>query len=153
MFAVSAIGVLCIAFVVPPQKLPPALRPVDSLAPVFAAVLIGWLPVMVILMGLGLMLHMKLGIGAILIMAHMLIRIVAFFGVLMMAAPAAYEEAMRLFKKGPQAPPPQGGGYPPQGGGYPPQGGGYPPQGGGGYPPQGGGGYPPQQGGGGWQQQ
>jgi len=160
MLAVTLIGVLCIAFVVPPQKLPPALRPIDALAPLFAAILLAWLPLMVILTGLGLLVHAHAGLGAILIMAHMLVRILAFFGVLMMAAPAAYEEAMRMFKKGGAPPPPQqgggyppqGGGYPPQGGGYPPQGGGYPPQGGGGgYPPQGGGGGYPPQGGGGWQ--
>ena len=90
-----------------------------------------------------------------------LLWLVAYFGVLMLTAPAAYDSVMSMIKKkpgdGPPAQPPQGGGYPPPGGGYPPpggmppQGGGYPPQGGGGYPPpQGGGGYPPQQGGG-WQ--
>ena len=40
-----------------------------------------------------------MGIGAILLMAHMLLRIVAFFGVLMMASPAAYEEAKAMFMK------------------------------------------------------
>jgi hypothetical protein len=148
MLLVTLIGILCIAFVVPPQKLPPALQAVDALAPLFAAVLILWLPLQVVLLGLGMLAHAHMGIGAILLMAHMLVRIVAFFGVLMMAAPAAYEEAMRMFGgKGAGGPPQGGGGYPPQGGGYPPQGGGYPPQGGGGYPPQGGGGYPPQGGG------
>ncbi len=149
-FVVTLVGIACILFVVPPQKLPPALQAVDALGPLFAAILIMWLPVKVVLFGLGFMIHMKMGISAILLMAHMLLYIVAFFGVLMMAAPNAYEEAIRMFKKGPSAPsgPAAGGGYPPQGGGYPPQGGGYPPQGGG-YPPQGGG-YPPQQGGG-WQ--
>ena len=147
---------------VPPAKLPPALQAIDSLAPLFAAVLLAWLPVMFILLGLGLLIHAHMGIMALLLMIHMLIRIVAYFGVLMMAAPAAYEEGMRMLGKGPPGgAPPQGGGYPPQGGGYPPQGGGYPPQGGGGYPPPQGGGYPPQggggyggggqQGGGGWQ--
>jgi len=151
MLVVTLIGVFCIVFVVPPAKLPPALQAVDSLGPLFAAVLIAWLPLMVVLLGLGLMIHAHGGISAILIMAHLLIRIVAFFGVLMMAAPAAYEEAMRMFKGGGGGSPPSaGGGYPPPGGGYPPPGGGYPPPGGG-YPPQGGGGYPPQGGGGGWQ--
>ena len=118
----------CILFVVPPQKLPPALQAVDALGPLIAAVLIAWLP-----------LHGRAARPgdarpparghrrAILIMAHLLIRIVAFFGVLMMTAPAAYEEAMAMFKKGGGAPPAAGGGYPPPGGGYPPPGGGYPP--------------------------
>ena len=90
-------------------------------------------------------------VGSLLFLARALMFIVAFFGVLMMTSPAAYEEAKAMFggkAGGGGGYPPQGGGYPPQGGGYPPQGGGYPPQGGG-YPPQGGG-YPPQQGGG-WQ--
>ena len=46
---------------------------------------------------------MHMGIGAILLMAHMLLRIVAFFGVLMMASPAAYEEAKAMFMKKPAA--------------------------------------------------
>ncbi|MGE0402298.1 MAG: hypothetical protein AB7T06_36695 [Kofleriaceae bacterium] len=163
-FVVLAIGVFCIVFVVPPKKLPPALQAVDALGPLFAAILIAWLPLQQVLIGLTLLIWSPLGISAILIMAHGLLPIVAYFGVLMMAAPNAYEEAMRMFKKGGSPPsqgggyppqgggyPPQGGGYPPQGGGYPPQGGGYPPQGGGGYPPQGGGGGYPPQGGGGWQ--
>ena len=162
-FVVLAIGVFCIVFVVPPKKLPPALQAVDALGPLFAAILIAWLPLQQVLLSLTFLIWAKMGVGAILMLAHGLLPIVAYFGVLMMAAPNAYEEAMRMFKKGGSPPsqgggyppqgggyPPQGGGYPPQGGGYPPQGGGYPPQGGGGYPPQGGGGYPPQ-GGGGWQ--
>jgi hypothetical protein len=155
-FIITLLGVLCILFVVPPQKLPPALQAVDAFGPLICAVLILWLPLQVILMGLALLVHMHAGISAILIMAHMLLPILAYFGVLMMASPAAYEEAKAMFSKNKHGGgPPQGGGYPPQGGGYPPQGGGYPPQGGG-YPPQGGG-YPPQgggyppQGGGGWQ--
>ncbi len=151
---VSALGVFCIVFVVPPQKLPPALQAVDAFGPLIAAVLILWLPLQVVLLMLfGIVNHA--GIGAILGGARALLYIVAFFGVLMMAAPAAYEEAIALItgrRSGPPPgnyPPQGGGGYPPQGGGgYPPQGGGYPPQGGGGYPPQGGGGYPPQGGGG-----
>jgi hypothetical protein len=164
-FAVILLGVFCIVFVVPPKKLPPALQAVDALGPLFAAILIAWLPLQQVLLALAGLIHGHQGIGAILMLAHGLLPILAYFGVLMMAAPNAYEEAMRMFKKGGSPPaqgggyPPQGGGYPPQGGGYPPQGGGYPPQGGGGgYPPQGGGGYPPQggggyppQGGGGWQ--
>lgn len=154
---VLILGVFCIVFVIPPKKLPPALQAVDALAPMIAAVLLAWLPAQQVLIALALLVHMHAGISAILILAHGLLPIIAYFGVLMMSAPAAYEEAMAMFggKKGGGQPPaagggypPQGGGYPPQGGGYPPQGGGYPPQGGGGYPPQGGGGYPPQGGGG-----
>ena len=154
-FVVMLLGILCIAFVVPPQKLPPALRAIDALAPLVAAVLMAWLVVSPLLVALIGIVHMSFGVSAILALAHMLLPVVAYFGVLMCVAPAAYEEIMKLVKGGgggaqpPGGYPPPGGGYPPQGGGYPPQGGGYPPQGGG-YPPQGGG-YPPQQGGGGWQ--
>jgi hypothetical protein len=158
---VLTLGVFCIVFVVPPQKLPPALKTVDNFGPVITAALIAWLPLQQVLMALAIIVHGGGVTTGILGLGHGLLPILAYFGVLMMASPAAYEEAKNMFggKKGappPQAPPPQGGGgYPPPGGGYPPpQGGGYPPQGGGGYPPPQGGGYPPQGGGqqgGGWQ--
>jgi hypothetical protein len=161
-FLVVTLGVLCLVFVVPPAKLPPALQAVDAFAPLVAALLIVWLPLTPVLFALaGIVREPKHILDVILGLGHMLLPIVAYFGVLMMASPAAYEEAKAMFDKagggGPGGYPPAGGGYPPPGGGgYPPQGGGYPPQGGGGYPPQGGGyppqgggGYPPQ--GGGWQ--
>ena len=154
-FVVWTLGILCIVFVVPPQKLPPALQSVDAFAPLISALLIVWLVVQPVLVALAMLVHAHAGISAVLSLARALLPIIAYFGVLMMASPTAYEEAKAMFSKKPGGPqggggyPPQGGGYPPQGGGYPPQGGGYPPQGGG-YPPQGGG-YPPQQGGGGWQ--
>jgi hypothetical protein len=154
-FLVMTLGVFCIVFVVPPAKLPPALQTVDAFGPLIAAVLIAWLPAQQVVIALAGIIHGHELFGSLLILAHGILPILAYFGVLMMASPAAYEEAKAMFAKNKQPPqgggyPPQGGGgYPPQGGGYPPQGGGYPPQGGG-YPPQGGGGYPPQ-GGGGWQ--
>jgi hypothetical protein len=150
-FLILVLGVFCIVFVVPPQKLPPALQTVDAFGPAIAGVLIAWLVVQQVLIALIFIIHAGMVTGGILMLAHGLLPVVAYFGVLMMSAPIAYEEAKRLFVKGPGgAPPPQqGGGYPPPGGGYPPPGGGYPPPQGGGYPPQGGG-YPPQQGGG-WQ--
>jgi hypothetical protein len=127
---------------------------VDAFGPLIAAALILWLPLQQVLIALAGIVHGHVLIGSLLTLGHGLLPILAYFGVLMMASPAAYEEAKAMFSK--RNPPPGGGyggggGYPPQGGGYPPQGGGYPPQGGG-YPPQGGG-YPPQQGGGGggWQ--
>jgi hypothetical protein len=150
-FVILALGVFCILFVVPPAKLPPALQTVDAFGPLIAAALILWLPLQQVLIALVMIVHAHILVGALLMLGHGILPILAYFGVLMMASPAAYEEAKAMFgKKNPPGGgyPPQGGGYPPQGGGYPPQGGGYPPQGGG-YPPQGGG-YPPQ-GGGGWQ--
>ena len=147
-FLVIILGVFCIVFVVPPAKLPPALHTVDAFGPLIAAVLILWLPLQMVLLTLTGILHPPHDVvGSILKLGHGLLPIVAYFGVLMMASPAAYEEAKAIFaRRGGGGG--YGGGYPPQGGGYPPQGGGYPPQGGG-YPPQQGGGYPPQQGG--WQ--
>ena len=152
-FLVITLGVLCLVFVVPPVKLPPALQSIDAFAPLLAAILIIWLPLFVVLFGIGAIIQdPKDIVGIVLQIAHGLLPILAYFGVLMMASPAAYEEAKAMFGKGGSSGggyPPAGGGYPPQGGGYPPQGGGYPPAQGGGYPQQGGGGYPPQ--GGGWQ--
>ncbi|MCB9560562.1 MAG: hypothetical protein H6708_09140 [Kofleriaceae bacterium] len=162
-FVVLLIGILCVLYVVPPAKLPPALKAIDALAPLVTAVLLLWLPLQVVLVALGLWLGpfpFLNATGAILMMARGLLALLAYFGVLMLTAPAAYESAMKSFAKGPSQPPPPGGapppggGYPPPpGGGYPPpQGGGYPPPQGGGYPPPQGGGYPPPQGGqgGGW---
>jgi hypothetical protein len=144
-FVVSLLCLACIAFVIPAQKVP-ALAAVDALAPAVTAVLLAWLPLEAVLLLLAKLIHgSDKFLNNILGFAHVLLPVVAFFGVLMVTAPAAYVELKAMLaKKG-------GGGYPPQGGGgYPPQGGGYPPQGGGGYPPQGGG-APPQ--GGGWPQQ
>ena len=150
-FLIVLLGSLCILFVIPPQKLPPALQGIYAFAPLITAALLLWLPVGPLLVFLAAVIEAPSHIVThVLELGHLLLPILAYFGVLMMASPAAYEEFMRMFRKGGAPPPQQGGGYPPQqGGGYPPQGGGYPPQGGG-YPPQGGG-YPPQ-GGGGWPQ-
>lgn len=140
-FLVIALGVFCFVFVVPPAKLPPALQTVDAFGPLIAAVLIVWLPLQQVLFALAGTVHGHVLIGSLLSLGHGLLPIVAYFGVLMMASPAAYEEAKAMFAGRDSSG--GGGGYPPQGGypqgdGYPPQGGGYLPQGGG-YPPQGGG--------------
>jgi hypothetical protein len=157
-FIVSLVAIACFAFVVPAAKVP-ALAAVDALAPAVTAVLLAWLPLEAVLLLLANLIHgHDKFLNNILGFAHMLLPVVAFFGVMMVTAPAAYDELKAAIgKKGAGGPPggypPQGGGYPPQGGGYPPPGGGYPPPGGGyppqggGYPPQGGG-YPPQGGGG-----
>lgn len=160
-FLVSLLAIACIVFVVPAQKVP-ALAAVDALAPAVTAVLLAWLPAEAVLFFIANLIHgHDKFLNNILGFAHMLLPVVAFFGVLMVTAPAAYDELKAMMgKKGAGGPPggypppggppggypPPGGGYPPPGGGYPPQGGGYPPPGGG-YPPQGGG-YPPPGGGG-----
>jgi hypothetical protein len=152
-FIVTTLGILCVLFVVPPQKLPPALQAADAFGPLICAILILWLPASIVIKMLAGLVHHSEGAGAILEGARYLAYLIAFFGVLMMASPAAYEEAKQMFAKGGGGggaappggggggyPPPPGGGYPPPpaGGGYPPPGGGYPPPGGG-YPPAGGG--------------
>jgi hypothetical protein len=148
-FIVILLGILCIVFVVPPQKLPPALQSVDSFGPLVCAVLIGWLIVQPVLITLVILVHMHAFAGGLLVLGRSLLPVLAYFGVLMVASPAAYEEAKALLMKKPGGgAPPGGGGYPPSGGGYPPGGGGGYPPAGGGYPPAGGGGYPQQ---GGWQ--
>ncbi|MFT3699293.1 MAG: hypothetical protein QM831_39460 [Kofleriaceae bacterium] len=129
-FIVLTIGVLCVLFVVPPQKLPPALQSLDAFAPLVTALLIVFLPLNIVLVYLDSMIQMKEFISPLLQMAHALLQVIAYFLVLMMASPSAYEEATALITG--RRPP---GSHPP--GGYPPAGGGYPPQGGGGYPPQG----------------
>ena len=154
-FLVLLLAVACVVFVPTPQQVP-ALRSVDAFAPLVTAILLLWIPVALVLALLAGLVHVGAGnIGNELIsLVRAIIYVFAFFGVLMLTAPEAYDEAKRLFAGGgsPGGYPP-GGGYPPPGGGYPPPGGGYPPQGGG-YPPQQGGygqqggGYPPA--GGGW---
>jgi hypothetical protein len=146
MLIVLLVGALTLLYFVPPQKLPPALQALDSLAPAIAALLILWLPLSAVLMFLSTLLDGGKAefMNSLLFVARQLLVLAGYFGVLMLTAPAAYDELVAMFKKGPQAPPPGGGYPPPPGGGYPP-----PPQGG--YPPPGGG-YPPPQGGG-WPQQ
>jgi hypothetical protein len=146
-FLVLLLGIACALYVVPPAKLPPALKAIDALAPLVTAVIALWLPLQVILVGLGLWLAPGMGLGfltALLLMVRGLMILAAYFGVLMLTAPAAFDSLMASMKKGQQPPPPPapGGGYPP-----PPPGGGYPP------PPPGGGYPPPPAQGGGWPQQ
>ena len=90
---VLALATASLAFVPTPQQVP-QLRAVDAFAPMVAAVLIAWVPVQVVLM-------MLLIVGdsfmaAIFMGIHMLINAVAFFGVLMATAPAAYDEVRTM---------------------------------------------------------
>ncbi len=97
----TTLGVACVVFVVPPQKLPPALQSIDAFGPLMAR----WcrLPVQVILMVLGLIIHMHVLVGSILMGGRILVYILAYFGVLMMAAPACHEEAVALATSKPSA--------------------------------------------------
>ena len=100
MLVVLALGVCCIVYVVPPKHLPPALKMVDALAPLVTAVLLSWIPVQLIMIALGVMSGFGGGFVTMLLMlAHGLLAALAYFGVLMMTAPAAYEEAMALVHK------------------------------------------------------
>tara|TARA_R110002073_G_scaffold24260_11_gene82184 strand:- start:6192 stop:7469 length:1278 start_codon:yes stop_codon:yes gene_type:complete len=159
---VLLVAVACAAFVPTPQQVP-QLAKVDLLAPLATSVLLAWVPVQAFLLFIALVIEGPGFLTSLFILVHMLIATLAYFGIVMLTAPEAYDEAKRLMGgNGPQGNqqnwgnqmpqggmPPQGG-FPPQGG-MPPQGG-FPPQGGmppqGGFPPQGGmppqGGTPPQ---------
>jgi hypothetical protein len=146
---VFLVGAACMAFVIKPETVP-ALRGVDAFKPLVTAVLLAWLPVKAVLMLFILLIHWDAGASALTITLHYLIGVFAYFGVIMLTAPQAYDELKRLFAGGggpgggqpyqpygqpqqpygqPQQPygQPPGGGYPPPQGGVPPQGGGYPP--------------------------
>ncbi len=145
LLVMCLVATACAVFVVPARKLPPALQAVDAFAPHVTAALLVWLPVQIVLFMLALLIHgdhVKF-VEWFLMLVRSLLMLLAYFGVLMLTAPAAYDEVMKMVK-GNNTPPPQGGGFggPPPGGGYPPPGG--PPPGFGGPPP---GGFPPPQGG------
>jgi hypothetical protein len=97
-FAVLVSAIFCVLFVVPRNKMPPALQAMDSFGPLIAAILLVWLilgPILLLLVGV---VHGGGGEGegrdivaAILNVARLLLYVIAFFGVLMMAAPNVYE--------------------------------------------------------------
>jgi hypothetical protein len=94
---VTGLGVFCILFVVPPQKLPPALQALDALGPPICAVLLLWLVAYPLLTFLNLVIHEPSGLlSAVLLLARLLLYVIAFVGVLMTASPNVYES---LFKK------------------------------------------------------
>ncbi|HEU5055391.1 MAG TPA: hypothetical protein VFU21_02645 [Kofleriaceae bacterium] len=160
-FIVMLLCVLSAVFVPTPQMVP-GLASVDAFAPLVTAVLLLWVPVEIVLLLLDGLTHDKMGISAVFFALHAAVNAFAYFGILMLTSPEAYDAAKGMFQsRGGYGGPPPGGGYgggPPPGGGYggPPPGGGYgqpPPGGGYGQPPPGGGyGGPPPQGGG-WPQQ
>jgi len=133
----------CVAFALEPKKFP-QLRSVDAFAPLVTAVLLAWLPVQAVFFGLGLMGQVSFMTG-LLFLIHLLVGVGAYFGVLMLTAPEAYDEARRIMAAsqaagtGAAEPPP--GAFPPQGppaqmppqqaspgpGSDPNQGGGFPP--------------------------
>ncbi len=87
---VTALGVLCVTMVLPPAKVPPALRILDSLGPLICAVLLLW-PLTLMLLGfIGGLLHGNI-IGGLLGFARGLLYLVAFVGVLLMSSPPVYD--------------------------------------------------------------
>ncbi len=90
MFLTTALGIFCIVFVLPPQKLPPALQAVDALGPIICAVLLLWLPLHILLISLQVIISVDV-IGGVLLLARGLMYLVAFLGVLLMASPSVYE--------------------------------------------------------------
>ncbi|HTJ45362.1 MAG TPA: hypothetical protein VL463_24825, partial [Kofleriaceae bacterium] len=104
------------------------LAALDAFVPAVTALLIVWLPALWVLFGLAGIVHGHDFVGSILLMVHGLLPVFAYFGVLMVTAPAAYDEFKKMFTPGSAQPPQAGGGYPPPGGGYPPPGGGGWPQ-------------------------
>lgn len=101
-FAIWTASILCILFAVPPQKLPPALQSLDKFAALICAALIAWLPIQVAFMTLGIL---GLHTPAILMFVHGMIGLLAYFGVLIVTGPAAYERIVALLggQKSPQA--------------------------------------------------
>jgi hypothetical protein len=96
-FVVLTLGSACILFIVPPQKLPPALQTVDNFGPLICALLIIWLPLALLLELVGgIVSHPSEIVNGLLITAHLLLPIVAYFGMLMFAAPVAYDELFVL---------------------------------------------------------
>jgi hypothetical protein len=134
---VLLVAVASIVFAIPAERAP-ALRGVDALLPHATAVLVLWVPAQIVLLTLGHLIHMKAGFNGVLLGARALVSAVAYFGVLLVTAPEAYDEVKRMMAAGGSYPP--GGGHPgnyPQAGvppqhpsGYPQHPGGYPPQGG-----------------------
>ncbi len=90
MFLTTALGIFCVTFVMPPQKLPPALQAVDALGPWIAAILLLWLPVHILLTSLQVILSVDV-IGGVLMLARGLLYLAAFLGVLLMSSPNVYQ--------------------------------------------------------------
>src|SRR5690606_22439127 len=82
----------CLLFVPTPQQMP-QLRSVDAFAPLVTAILLAWIPVHVLLLGFAMMMFDG---GMFPLLLHNLVAVFAYFGILMLTAPEAYDEAKRL---------------------------------------------------------
>jgi hypothetical protein len=94
---VSLVATLSIVFAIP-TKWVPALEPFQGFAPLATAILIVWMPISVVLVGLGLILA-GAGVLNILLIAHGIILQVAFVGVLLLTAPAAFAVIKNMLQK------------------------------------------------------
>jgi hypothetical protein len=95
LFLIVLLCLACTAFVPTPEQVP-ALRSCDAFAPLVTAVLLAWLPVQMILLGLDAVRHDK---GNLMLLVHGLVVVFAYFGILMLTAPEAYDQAKRLFAR------------------------------------------------------
>jgi hypothetical protein len=98
-FCVVVLMVASVVFV-PTTHVMPGLAPVDELLPLVTATLIAWLPVSALLVSVWAMSSSIGGSVAnlILLLPHMLIQQVAFFGVLLLTAPDAFDALKRLVR-------------------------------------------------------
>lgn len=89
-FLVTALGIFCIIFIAPPEKLPPALRAMDAFAPLICAILLIWPPLAALLLSLDGIIAGAV-VGSLLMLARILLYLVAFLGVFLMASPSVYD--------------------------------------------------------------
>ena len=95
-FVIITLAVACVLFVVPPQKLPPALQAIDAFGPIICALMLLWLPLGALLGTIQEMIEMKALITPLLMFIHLVLPIISFFGILMVAAPGAYDELITM---------------------------------------------------------
>jgi hypothetical protein len=89
-FLVTILGIFCILFIAPPQKLPPALQAIDAFGPMICAILLLWPPLAAVLGLIGGLISGNI-VGSLLGFARVILYLVAFLGVFLMAAPSVYE--------------------------------------------------------------
>src|SRR5262249_37704950 len=85
----------CVLFIVPPAKVPPALRAIDSFAPMICAVLLAWPFVAGLLVSLETIIAGD-PIGGLLVLARLWLFTFAFLGVFLMAAPSVYDSLFEI---------------------------------------------------------
>src|SRR6185503_12513068 len=91
--------ILCVgsAVFVPTPQMVPSLASVDAFAPHVTAVLLLWVPLEIVLLLLDGLTHDHAGISAVFFSVHAAVNAFAYFGILMLTAPEAYDAAKGLF--------------------------------------------------------